>query len=291
MTETSNSELKGHYARTLTQEEAAKLAKDTVLVSEFKRLKLEAEAQKNWDLFYKRNETRFFKDRHWTKREFEELAASGSDVPSVSDSERPVLLEIGCGVGNFVFPLIEERTSYYIYACDFSPRAVQFVKAHSLYDQRAIKAFQCDITKERLVDNVPREGVDVVTMIFVLSAIQPDKMSEALRNVHEALKPGGLVLFRDYGLFDQAMLRFAPGHKIDTNFYVRQDGTRAFYFSEQFLERLFLDAGYEVVSNEYVCRETVNKKEGICVPRIFVQAKFRKPRNNSQEESYIAASS
>ncbi|KAH6926980.1 hypothetical protein HPB50_024355 [Hyalomma asiaticum] len=108
-------------------------------------------------------------------------------------------------------------------------------------------------------------------------------MIEALRNVRETLKPGGLVLFRDYGLFDQAMLRFAPGHKIDTNFYVRQDGTRAFYFSEQFLERLFLHAGYEVVSNEYVCRETVNKKEGICVPRIFVQGKFRKPRCKPQE--------
>lgn len=289
MTETSDSEFPGHYARTLTQEEAAKLAKDTVLVSEFKRLKLEAEAQKNWDLFYKRNETRFFKDRHWTKREFEELAASDSDLPS---DGTPVLLEVGCGVGNFAFPLIEEETSYYIYACDFSPRAVQFVKSHPLYDEeRAITAFQCDITKDRLVDKVPPEGVDVVTMIFVLSAIQPDKMHEALRNVYETLKPGGLVLFRDYGLFDQAMLRFAPGHKIDTNFYVRQDGTRAFYFSEQFLETLFTDAGYEVVSNEYVCRETVNKKEGICVPRIFVQGKFRKPRSKTQETSFNGASS
>lgn len=288
MTETSDSEFTGHYARELTREEAAKLAKDTVLVSEFKRLKLEAEAQRNWDLFYKRNKTRFFKDRHWTKREFEELAAGDSDSPS---DGTPVLLEVGCGVGNFAFPLVEEKTGYYIYACDFSPRAVQFVKSHPLYDEGVIAAFQCDITKDRLVDKVPHEGVDVVTMIFVLSAIQPDKMTEALKNVHETLKPGGLVLFRDYGLFDQAMLRFAPGHKIDTNFYVRQDGTRAFYFSEQCLERLFLDAGYEVVSNEYVCRETVNKKEGICVPRIFVQGKFRKPRSQSKERIFNGASS
>lgn len=33
------------------------------MVSEFKANKLEAQAAKNWDSFYKRNETRFFKDR------------------------------------------------------------------------------------------------------------------------------------------------------------------------------------------------------------------------------------
>lgn len=279
MAEISDTEPRGHYARSLTEEEAAKLAKDTALLSEFKRLKLEAEAQKNWDLFYKRNETRFFKDRHWTKREFEELASCDSDTSSRADAA-PVLLEVGCGVGNFVFPLVEEKTSYYIYACDFSPRAIQFVRSHPLYNEGAVTAFQCDITKDRLCDKVPLEGVDIVTMIFVLSAIHPDKMALALKNVFEALKPGGLVLFRDYGLFDQAMLRFTPGHKIGSNFYVRQDGTRAFYFSEEYLEELFVGAGYEVVSNEYVCRETVNKKEDICVPRIFVQGKFKKPHDS-----------
>ena len=49
---------------------------------------------------------------------------------------------------------------------------------------------------------------------------------------YQVLKPGGLLLFRDYGLFDHAMLRFSRGHKIAENFYTRQDGTRAYYFSE-----------------------------------------------------------
>lgn len=60
--------------RGLTLEEMEKLGGE-VLVSDFKQIKLEKEAQKNWDLFYKRNTTNFFKDRHWTTREFEELKA------------------------------------------------------------------------------------------------------------------------------------------------------------------------------------------------------------------------
>jgi methyltransferase-like protein 6 len=33
------------------------------IVSDFHAAKLESQAAKNWDLFYKRNDTRFFKDR------------------------------------------------------------------------------------------------------------------------------------------------------------------------------------------------------------------------------------
>lgn len=44
------------------------------------------------------------------------------------ESQRLVLLEAGCGVGNCIFPLLEEDRNIFVYACDFSPRAVEFVK-------------------------------------------------------------------------------------------------------------------------------------------------------------------
>ncbi len=47
---------------------------------------------------------------------------------SQSQGQKLVLLEAGCGVGNCIFPLLEEDLSIFIYACDFSPRAVEFVK-------------------------------------------------------------------------------------------------------------------------------------------------------------------
>ena len=157
----------------ITEDQRLLLAKqDTRLVTEFKAKKLEAEAQKNWDLFYKRNETNFFKDRHWTTREFRELV---EDDISCDNTSRRVLLEVGCGVGNFAFPLLEEKLPFYFYCCDFSPRAVQFVKNNPLYNEDSIRAFHCDLTTDSLVSELGPASVDIITCIFVLSAIQPDK--------------------------------------------------------------------------------------------------------------------
>ena len=40
---------------------------------------------------------------------------------------------------------------------------------------------------------------------------------------------------------------------------------------------LATEAGFEVCACSYVNKETVNHKEGISAPRIFIQAKLRKP--------------
>ncbi|XP_045598764.1 tRNA N(3)-methylcytidine methyltransferase METTL6 [Procambarus clarkii] len=260
----------GHCLRTLDASEVERLHRQDLrgIVGEFQQEKLEKEAVANWDKFYKRNETRFFKDRHWTTREFQELIGDGEKTRS--------LLEVGCGVGNFLYPLLEERLNLFIYACDFSPRAVQFVKSHSLYDASKMDVFQCDITKDELRGKLSGE-VDIISMIFVLSAIHPEKFKTVVSNLYECLKPGGMVLVRDYGLYDMAMLRFGPGSKLGERFYVRQDGTRAYYFTDTEMCLLFEEAGFVASSVGYVSRQTVNKKEGINAQRIFVQAKFVRP--------------
>ena len=129
--------------RVLTEEEQSKLKKqDESIASEFKRQKLEAESRKNWDLFYKRNETRFFKDRHWTIREFQQLVEIDGD-------SKKILLEVGCGVGNFLFPLLEENVGLFMYGCDFSPRAIQLVKSDPRYNEDRMKVFVSDVTTDR----------------------------------------------------------------------------------------------------------------------------------------------
>lgn len=248
---------------------------NTRLVDEVKARRLEQDAKKHWDLFYKRNETRFFKDRRWTTREFQELI--GCDCTR-GDGERKIMLEVGCGVGNLIFPLIEEKhNNYFIYACDFSPRAVDFVKLNELYNEERVIAFQCDITTDTIFEHIRRESLDIVTMIFVLSAIHPDKFRKVLVNLFAVLKPGGMLLFRDYGLYDMAQIRFKPGHKIADKLYMRQDGTRSYYFSDAETDGLVREVGFEVIENNYVHRRTINPKEKIDVERIFLQGKYMKP--------------
>ncbi|XP_062551459.1 tRNA N(3)-methylcytidine methyltransferase METTL6 [Armigeres subalbatus] len=263
--------------KTLTDDEKIRLQEQNKRMISISKRKLELE-RKHWDLFYKRNETRFFKDRHWTTREFEELLVGSSPGNDGTGNSVKTMLEIGCGVGNLIFPLIEDgHRDYFIYACDLSPRAVELVRQHNLYDEAYMNAFPCDITTGEVFQTVPEKSLDIATLIFVLSAIHPDKFRAVVGNIFRLMKPGGMVLFRDYGLYDMAQLRFKPGHKIAENFYMRQDGTRSYYFAEDEVGSLFRDEGFEEVINSYIYRRTINPKESIDVPRIFVQGKFRKP--------------
>ena len=58
-------------------------------------------------------------------------------------------------------------------------------QGNELYTEDRCKAFQCDLTKTDLTENVPTDCVDFCSLIFVLSAILPEKMVLALQNVRK----------------------------------------------------------------------------------------------------------
>jgi len=207
------------------------------------------------------------------------------------------VVEAGCGVGNSVFPLLAANSSLHIYAFDFSPRAISLLKENPLYgaNKSRCSAFVCDLTKENSLllntqsgcnargelslseDGIPRESADCALLCFVLSAIAPQNHRIALKQIAECLKPGGLVLFRDYAVGDLAEKRFKAANQLDDDhFFVRQDGTRSYFFSETYLDALCSQVGLLRASSRLIKREVVNRKQNSVMHRVWLQAKFVK---------------
>lgn len=229
---------------------------------------LEANASENWNKFYLTHKTDFFKDRHWLLTEFEEL----------KNDDGISILELGCGVGNALFPLIDAVPKLTVYACDFSSTAIDLLKSNPKYTPDRMHAFVQDATAEWDCTFEP-SSLDAILLIFALSAIDPAKHKFVIDQVYRYLKPGGLLLFRDYGRYDMAQLRFKHGKCIKSNFYVRGDGTRAFFFEANALDQLLNSCGLEKVELHTDRRLQVNRTRKLKMYRVWIQAKYRKPTN------------
>ncbi|XP_026665804.2 tRNA N(3)-methylcytidine methyltransferase METTL6 isoform X3 [Phoenix dactylifera] len=132
------------------------------------------------------------------------LLAIRREGPGFCSSQ--VVLEVGCGAGNTVFPLLVAFPDVFVHACDFSPLAIELVKEHGAFKLDRVNAFVCDVITDDLCKMIMPGSVDVITMIFMLSAVSPMKMSLALQNVRNVLKPSGTLLFRDYAMGDYAQI-------------------------------------------------------------------------------------
>ncbi|XP_028268269.1 tRNA N(3)-cytidine methyltransferase METTL2 [Parambassis ranga] len=278
-----------------------------------KQEEYDSRANEYWNEFYTIHENRFFKDRHWLFTEFPELApqcslnhvprpdVSGTVEPPQEDRTDPQLcrkfaalshtdgdfpgssatyriLEVGCGVGNTVFPILKTNNDpgLFVYCCDFSSTAVELVKTNSEYDPGRCFAFVHNLSDAEVDYPVPDGTLDVIVLIFVLSALHPNKMQASISRLARLLKPGGVMLLRDYGRYDMAQLRFKKGRCLSENFYVRGDGTRVYFFTQEELHKLFSEAGLEKVQNLVDRRLQVNRGKQLTMYRVWIQCKYRK---------------
>ncbi|XP_061446897.1 tRNA N(3)-methylcytidine methyltransferase METTL2A isoform X2 [Rhineura floridana] len=219
-------------------------------------------------------------------QKLEEQKLRSDDFPGSSAAYR--ILEVGCGAGNTVFPILQTNTDpgLFVYCCDFSTTAVELVQAHPEYDTSRCFAFVHDLCENQIPFPMPDESVDVVVLIFVLSAIHPEKMQCVINSLSRLLKPGGIILLRDYGRYDLVQLRFKKGQCLADNFYVRGDGTRVYFFTQDELDLLFSTAGLEKVQNLVDRRLQVNRGKQVTMYRVWIQCKYCKPlRPRGDKES------
>jgi len=199
------------------------------------------------------------------------------DFPGRSADFR--ILEVGCGVGNTVFPLLEAACARdrFIYCCDFSSKAIDIVKNNSNYDVEKCHAFVSDISSTEDNFPFPESSLDIILLIFVMSALKPEKIPETIKKLGRYLKPGGRIFFRDYGRYDMAELRFKPGRCISEHFYVRGDGTQVYFFSQEELKDMFEQSGLVEEQNIADRRLLVNRGRQLTMYRVWLQCKYRKP--------------
>lgn len=136
-----------------------------------------------------------------------------------------------------------------------SPETVGLIEA-SVWDVASEPKTVDGKTVPCLPEGIEPGSVDVIMMVFVLSALEPRQWERAMRNLWAALRPGGLLLFRDYGRGDLAQVRFKAGRYLDENFYIRGDGTRVYFFDENELKELWARR-----MDEGSCTETPNEAE------------------------------
>ena len=217
---------RGKFEASWVDEVAGNIHQDAPEMNDFVKQQLEANAAKNWHHFYKRNQNKFYKDRHYLHHAFPGIC----NVPSghVSTPRPSTLMGLGCGVGNALFPLAEMDPSLRIIGLDFAQEAIALFRQHPQYDGVRIRAYVQDLVNHPFVPEISAElgSIDKVLCLFCLSAIHPDKMNVVIRKAWEALRPGGVFYFRDYTRGDHAQVRFGTSKKISENFYMRQDGTR-----------------------------------------------------------------
>ncbi|KAL9272759.1 tRNA N(3)-methylcytidine methyltransferase METTL6-like protein [Drosera capensis] len=248
-----------------------------------------------WSEFHARHYSgKFFKERRFLLKEFPEL---------VSCPDHSKLLEVGCGNGSTVLPILRGKPKVKVYACDCSSEALERTKENieaAELDRIADRflTFSCDFaeagfptwlvcdpckaaTLEKSILRCPGNegtdesdwtrrcvgGFDFITLIFTLSAVPQQMMPRAITECFSVLKPGGLLLFRDYGLYDMTMLRFDPEKQVGFREYMRSDGTRSYFFSLDMVRVLFAGVGFIKLELDYCCVKSVNRLRGKCMRR------------------------
>lgn len=278
------------------------LAQNRRLATSFMLSKCEREAARNWDVFYKNHEDRFFKNKNWTDREFAAELGKGKEDESAASLNEPmiggemtkgsntVLLEVGCGPGNMVYPVLARNRDTKTHCCDFAERAIEILKVNPSYDENRINAFVFDLVKDgpalagRLSSH-PFGQPNVASLIFVLSAIPPRHHRRVLAHIMACLPIGGTLLFRDFGHGDLAQLRFHQKASAawcepallseEHDFYRRGDNTFTYFFNVEEMEQHAAALGF-VGTVEVKEVHGMNRKTGVQLHRRFIQARWCK---------------
>ncbi|KTG40012.1 hypothetical protein cypCar_00047868 [Cyprinus carpio] len=140
----------------------------------------------------------------------------------------------------------------FLYCCDFLISSVELIQCNSMKAKSKMLDKSCSPLRTVVDVFGLQEHPDydpAVCHAFVRDICDTSRAQDVVTSLAGFLKQGGIMLFRDYGRYDLAQLRFKKGQCLSENFYTRQDGTCVYFFTKDEVHRLFSDAGLEELQN------------------------------------------
>lgn len=148
-----------------------KLAEQGRSITGYWKNQYESKAGTYWHKFYKRNADHFYKDRHYLHLVFPELLGGSATTPLH-------LLEVGCGVGNAVLPLIEINPNIHVVAMDFAKSAIEILNKHpfalSCFDEDIAGPVVHSSTTNNNSNNNDKSNIDKTSQVDSSQQSQPD---------------------------------------------------------------------------------------------------------------------
>jgi len=226
---------------------------------------------KAWEMFHSRHaKGKFFKAKRYLICEFPELLAMDDR------DEDTLILDAGCGNGAAIVPFLQATKRLRSVAFDCSAQAVELLKktVDGTPEGERVEAHVCDMINNALplVDH----SVDAALLIFVLSSVPIERMSLVLNEIHRVLRPGTLLCFRDYGVYDMSHLRSTSAQWLGGRTFHRGDEhTLVTFFDLETIRKLFVQCQFQIEELKYACVEVRNRKTKKSWRRCFVHAKVR----------------
>ena len=249
----------------------------------------------------------FFKERRYLLDQFPMLRGEedGGGEGGESGGCQPLrILETGCGNGSSVLPILKGNGQAYVHATDPSASAVAQTQRVVAGCGEALAARLTAEVQPTLTEPCSPQYVgtfDLALIVFTLSAVPGDGDVRLLRSTAQAVRPGGRVLIRDYGLYDMRHLGDAASSErivtvalataaaaadgsdgsnlkagSEVYQYRRPGGMFRRYYSLEDVERLAADAGLVVDESRYLCIRLRNEKKDLNMDRVYVSAVLRR---------------
>jgi SAM-dependent methyltransferase len=234
------------------------------LLPDISEASVKEDLARDWEGFYQTHDNgQFFKSRKYLSKEFESWLERSQ-----------LVLEVGCGYGCSIYPLLEAFPCLNFIATDYSVVALEILRGNRNYNPQRISVHQWDVTLPPDPVVVGTNHIDAVLMIFALSAVHPSNHLCVMLNLSSSLPEGSFVLFRDYGVHDMTMYRHSIRHS--ENLFERSDGTLSYYFDLPSFVSLAQAAAFSVIEIKYATIINRNRKTGVEMRRVFVHAVLQK---------------